>query len=134
MQIDGQCHCGNVTYRAEIDPENVGICHCTDCQRLTGSPFRVTVSTPRDKLHLTGSPPKSYVKYGDNGRVRHQFFCPDCGAPVLTTGEGMDADTWGVRWGSINQREALLPKHQSWRRSSVLWLDSIGALPGSETE
>jgi hypothetical protein len=43
MHIDGQCHCGRVTYQAEIDPERVSICHCTDCQALTGSPYRVTV-------------------------------------------------------------------------------------------
>jgi hypothetical protein len=42
MNIDGQCHCGRVTYQADIDPEGVSICHCTDCQRLTGSPYRVT--------------------------------------------------------------------------------------------
>jgi hypothetical protein len=43
MHIDGQCHCGRVTYQADIDPERVSICHCTDCQTLTGSPYRVTV-------------------------------------------------------------------------------------------
>jgi len=42
MEIDGQCHCGRVTYRADIDPAKVSICHCTDCQNLTGSPYRVT--------------------------------------------------------------------------------------------
>ena len=29
MQIDGQCHCGKITYEAEIDPEAVSVCHCT---------------------------------------------------------------------------------------------------------
>ena len=43
MEIDGQCHCGRVTFQADIDPANVSICHCTDCQNLTGSPYRVTV-------------------------------------------------------------------------------------------
>lgn len=43
MRIDGQCHCGRVRYVADIAPEQVSICHCTDCQSLTGSAFRVTV-------------------------------------------------------------------------------------------
>jgi hypothetical protein len=68
MRITGQCHCGYVTYEAVIDPLAVGICHCTDCQRLTGSPFRVTARADRDALRLTGNPPNIYRKRGDNGR------------------------------------------------------------------
>jgi hypothetical protein len=40
MKIDGQCHCGMVSFEATIDPARVSVCHCTDCQTLTGSPFR----------------------------------------------------------------------------------------------
>jgi hypothetical protein len=36
MKIDGRCHCGYITYEAEIDPEKVMICHCADCQTLSG--------------------------------------------------------------------------------------------------
>ena len=44
MKIDGSCHCGAIRYEAEVDPGGVSICHCTDCQKLTGSAFRVTVA------------------------------------------------------------------------------------------
>jgi hypothetical protein len=80
MHIDGQCHCGRVTYQAEIDPERVSICHCTDCQTLTGSPYRVTVICSGDQIRITGKPPKTYAKAGDNGRTRVEHFCPDCGS------------------------------------------------------
>ena len=40
MKIDGGCHCGYITYEATIDSEQIGICHCTDCQTLSGSAFR----------------------------------------------------------------------------------------------
>lgn len=55
MHIDGQCHCGHVRYEAEIDPSRVSICHCTDCQRLTGSAFRVTAITPTANVRLTAN-------------------------------------------------------------------------------
>ena len=42
MKIDGACHCGAIAYQAEIDPQRVRLCHCTDCQVLTGSAFRFT--------------------------------------------------------------------------------------------
>ncbi|BAL76446.1 hypothetical protein S23_32430 [Bradyrhizobium cosmicum] len=32
MQIDGQCHCGQINFEAEIDPEAISVCHCRDCQ------------------------------------------------------------------------------------------------------
>src|SRR5688572_6439851 len=94
MKIDGQCHCGYVTYEAEIDPERVSVCHCTDCQTLTGSPYRVSVSTSRESIVLTGNSPKTYVKIAENGRRRLQLFCPECGSPVFVTGEGADAEQW----------------------------------------
>ena len=35
MKIQGGCHCGGITYEAEIDLENVRIRHCTDCGAQT---------------------------------------------------------------------------------------------------
>lgn len=132
MHIDGQCHCGYVKYQAEIDPGKVTICHCTDCQRLTGSAYRVTAITPTSNLQLTANPPKVYKKYGDNGRPRLQSFCPECGSPLFTSGEGDDAATTGIRVGTINQRRELKPSRQIWCRSALPWVDDIGGLPGAE--
>jgi hypothetical protein len=83
MQIDGQCHCGRVTYQAEIYPKKVSICHCTDCQQLTGSPYRVTVICSAERVRMNGNAPKIYAKKSDNGRMRFQHFCGDCGSPIV---------------------------------------------------
>src|SRR5205814_3632603 len=61
MKIHGGCHCGKVRYEAHIDPEKIGICHCADCQRLTGSAFSVFVPVPREHVRLTGEL-RVYVK------------------------------------------------------------------------
>ena len=37
MEVEGSCHCGQVTYRATVDPDKASLCHCTDCQTLSGS-------------------------------------------------------------------------------------------------
>ena len=134
MHIDGSCHCGHVAYEAEIDPEDVSICHCTDCQQLTGSAFRVTAITRAEKVRQTGSEPKLYRKFGENGRPRLQYFCPECGSPLFTTGEGDDAMWWGIRVGTIRQRRELLPRRQIWHRSALPWLNSLNDLPAIETE
>lgn len=121
MKIDGQCHCGYVTYEAEIDPEQVVICHCTDCQKLTGSPYRVTVRTSPGDVRLTGGAPKVYVKTAASGRKRLLSFCPECGSPLFSSGEDAENTPWGIRWGSINQRRDLTPKRQIWCSSAAPW-------------
>jgi len=134
MKIDGACHCGHVTYEATIDPARVGICHCTDCQTLTGAAYRVTVTTERENLTLAGGAPKVYEKISERGRKRLQYFCPECGSPILVTGEGDDAATWGIRWGSIRQRRELAPRRQMWTSSALPWVDHVGELPGAPGE
>jgi hypothetical protein len=67
MKIDGRCHCGYITYEAEIDPEKVMICHCIDCQTLSGSAFRTVVFTHEDTFKLLSGELKIYVKTGERG-------------------------------------------------------------------
>jgi hypothetical protein len=129
MRIDGQCHCGAIRYRAEIDPKRVVICHCTDCQAFSGSAFRVSVSSPRDALEVEGEP-KTYVKLAESGRRRLQQFCGDCGAALFASGDGEAAKVVGIRWGSVRQRRELIPTHQTWRRSAPNW---VCAFEGLET-
>jgi|SRR6516164_5262900 hypothetical protein len=129
MHVDGQCHCGRVTFEAEIDPQVVSICHCTDCQVLTGSPYRVTVLCSGSRIHTRGSP-KIYAKIGDNGRTRYQHFCGECGSPLFWSGEGEHTDEWGIRWGAIRQRDSLRPARQIWCRSALPWLNEVMGLPG----
>jgi hypothetical protein len=129
MRVDGGCHCGAVTFEAEIKPTRVSICHCTDCQSLTGSPFRVTAICSVEQVRVTAGVPKIYCKLGDNGLRRDQHFCGDCGAPLFTSGEG-GPDDFGIRWGSIRQRDQLPPRRQIWCASAVPWIDAITALPG----
>ena len=116
--------------RPRIDPEAVSVCHCTDCQALTGSPFRVTAICGAADVKLIAGAPRVYGKRGDNGRMRFQHFCADCGSPLFTSGEGDQADDWGIRWGSIRQRDQLRPVRQIWCQSAAVWIDAVPLLPG----
>ncbi|WP_064693526.1 GFA family protein [Rhizobium aegyptiacum] len=132
MHITGGCHCGAIRYQAEIDPERVSICHCTDCQRLTGSAYRVTAPARSESFMLISGEPRSYAKYGDSGALSRQFFCSTCGSPLYRTdGEG---SAIGIRVGSIDQRRALAPKKQIWCRSALPWAENIEPLPRFDGE
>ena len=76
MKIDGRCHCGYITYEAEIDPEKVMICHCADCQTLSGSAFRTVVFTREDTFKLLSGELKIYVKIGESGTKEATILLP----------------------------------------------------------
>lgn len=131
MKIDGRCHCGAISYEAEIDPAKVLICHCTDCQSLSGSAFRVSVPADGDSFRLKSGKLKVYVKTADSGTHREQAFCPDCGSPIYASAVG-GKPPLSIRVGSIRQRDELIPRKQVWFRSAQRWLPRLGAIAKHE--
>jgi len=134
MKIDGRCHCGYIAYEADVDPEKVMLCHCADCQTLSGSAFRTVVFTRENTFKLLSGELKIYVKTGESGTKRPQSFCPECGTPIYssTTGEGPKVHV--IRVGTVSQRDQLIPKLQLWCRSSQRWLHDLGSIPKLETQ
>jgi hypothetical protein len=128
MRIEGGCHCGHITYRAEVDPADVIICHCTDCQKLSGTAFRTVVFAAEKDFVFLGAPPKVYVKTAESGRQREQTFCPECGSPIYSAPVGMEPRTLGIRLGTVSQRDELPPQSQYWSRSAQAWLGDISSM------
>jgi hypothetical protein len=132
MKIDGRCHCGFIAYEAEIDPEKVAICHCTDCQTLTGSAFRTFARSQEDGFRLLSGDPKTYMKTGESGARRLHAFCPECGTPMYSTSEGNGSKVYSIRVGTSRQRYELVPRRQIWCRSAQPWIADLGSFPSSE--
>ena len=135
MKIEGSCVCGNVHLEGEADPSKTQICHCTDCQRGSGSAFRISILTPGDSLKMTGRY-STYVKTtADSGTPRVQAFCPHCGTHLYSTtqGEGQQP-TYMVRVGILNQRDQLIPQKQNWFRSARSWVLNIDGIPKNEKQ
>jgi hypothetical protein len=120
MKVEGACHCGNISYAAEVDPDTLRICHCTDCQTLAGSAYRANISAPSETFRLLKGDPKIYIKTGDSGAKRAHAFCADCGTPIYAAAI-KDTPTYSLRIGAIKQRAKLIPTRQFWRRSALPW-------------
>ena len=134
MKIDGRCHCGAIAYEAETDPEKVAICHCTDCQTLSGSAFRTVVATHEGTFRLLSGDPKIYVKTAESGTPRQQAFCPNCGTPIYSTSVEGAPRIHFIRLGTVRQRRELVPQAQIWSRSALPWLDRIPAIRAVEKQ
>jgi hypothetical protein len=133
MPVTGQCHCGQIANEALVDPERVTICHCTDCQRLTGTAYRVTVPAPTASFRVLRGTVTTYVKTGSSGRQRVHGFCPQCGSPIWSAA-AQDPPTYGLRVGTLDQRADLPPKKRIWCRSALAWSESVAGVPGVATE
>ena len=129
MNITGGCHCGKITYEAKLDLDNVVICHCTDCQSLSGSAFRTVAMSEKGAFKFLSGDPKRYVKTGDSGNKREQAFCSDCGSPIYSSSVGDGAKQYGIRLGTVDQRNQITPKKQKWIGSSQSWTQEMSSLP-----
>ena len=132
MDIHGRCHCGKITYEAKIDPDHVGICHCTDCQTMSGAPYRVNVPVRAADFTLHGTPAE-YIKMPDSGKPRIQAFCPTCGTALYAVSVD-DRSSYNLRLGAILERAELPPRRRKWCRSALPWSENIEALPQSEKQ
>ncbi len=135
MKVEGQCHCGEITFSAEVNPDQVVVCHCSDCQALSGSPYRTVVLANEGTFRIERGNPKIYVKTIDKGDRLAQAFCPECGSPVYSGPVGEAAQQFiAIRVGLIKQKDQLKPTKQIWCRSSLDWVQDLSNVPRLETE
>ena len=126
MKIDGACLCGDITWEAEIDPDKVGICHCTQCQVNGASAFQWAVQVPTEQFRLVSGELRAFVKTAESGNQRALSFCPNCGTTIHGGNAGA-SEFLSLRLGGCNQRHQLTPQSQVWHRSAQPWAQDLQA-------
>ena len=134
MKIDGRCHCGDVSFEAEADPETTTVCNCTDCQTISGAPLRAVIATRPGAFVLLSGKLTEYRKTADSGNVRVQAFCPQCGTAIYSTSTGDEPKVYAVRLGALRQRNELVPRQQIFVRSQQPWVSDLNSIRKFDTE
>ena len=131
MRIDGACHCGNISYEAEIDPEAVIICHCTDCQTNSATAFRYGVLVAAADFKLLTGTPKRYLKTAESGRQRALAFCGDCGTQL-----SFESPKWtiNIAIGAFDHPEKIVPALQIGLDTKLPYVDGLADLPDRPPE
>src|ERR1700680_5148613 len=75
------CCCGSLRVEANGDPVLVHVCHCTECQRRTGSVFGISSFFHKSEVQTSG-PSRVYVREGQEGRKLLFHVCPEWGTTV----------------------------------------------------
>jgi hypothetical protein len=132
MIVHGRCHCGAIAYEAEVEAGNVNICHCLDCQTLTGSAFRANIQAPAASFRLLEGVPRRYIKTVDSGAKRVHALCETCGGPVYSC-DPESPKTYSLRIGALDERDQLgSPARQIWTKRRLPWVPAIGNVPEIE--
>jgi len=117
----GGCLCGLIRYRLTDEPLTLYACHCTDCQRRTGSAFALSMPVFKSGLDLLKGEPRTYAVTLSDGRQKHGTFCGECGTRL-----------WGeppkfpqvvvVQPGTLDDTTWLQPIGHIWTRSAQPWI------------
>jgi hypothetical protein len=121
------CACGAMHLTARGDPVRMGLCHCADCQRRTGSVFGIQAWFPKGAVTVTRGAPKIYVRTADSGRTIDFRFCPECGTTLWWTSE-QRPDLIGVAAGTFVDKTLPAPGFSSFERHRPAWTRHLDAL------
>jgi len=119
----GGCLCGAVRYRVTLPPQRGSVCHCTFCQRRTGSACGFgAYFREEDVEFLQPGERRVYEHRSDEtGRWLRIEFCTTCGTQVTWTIEaapGMRA----IGVGTLDNPKAIEIKRFGWFRSAHPWV------------
>ena len=115
MNVDGKCLCGQIEFKADIDPTTTTICHCTDCQINSGTAFGYVVGAVNDSFKLLRGKLSFYTKVADSGEKRELSFCGVCGTRIYARPIDGKSGFFGFRGGAIRLSWILRPKWEAMR-------------------
>ncbi|PBC09662.1 aldehyde-activating protein [Mesorhizobium sp. WSM3859] len=108
----GGCLCGAARYVVAGEPLRVGLCHCTDCKRTSGSAYAAFAVWPRS----------AYQGTGKLGTFKGRSFCPMCGSRVVSLRD----DEAEIMVGSLDTAPSdLIPSYELWTPRREGWLHNL---------
>jgi len=125
-QITGGCLCGKVRYSADGEPAFVGVCHCRNCQKETGSAFCTVVGIPQTALSMQGDL-TTFNDKGDSGKTLFRRFCPICGSTVMEQAEAMP-DLVMLTVGTLDDPSWVRPTMEIYCDSAQPWVQLGGEM------
>jgi hypothetical protein len=119
--LEGGCSCGQVRYRVSGPPIVVHCCHCTLCQRQTGTAFVLNAIIETDRLALLGEAPVRFEMPTESGRPHGIYRCRACAIAVWSEYGGVSTVRF-VRVGTLDDPKATPPDVHIYIRSKLPWV------------
>jgi hypothetical protein len=127
-ELEGRCSCGAVRFRMKSAPMFVHCCHCTDCQRQTGSAFVLNALIEADRVEILSGETEPVTMPTESGLPHDIFRCPACRTAVWSTYGGRTKIRF-VRVGTLENPAALSPDVHIYTRSKLAWVTLPAGVP-----
>lgn len=120
IPLAGSCLCGAIRYTVNAPVSELRACHCTHCQKTSGTGGSVNAVVPSSAFNITQGTPKRYDAKAESGRTLHRYFCGDCGSPIYSQ-RATNAEVVVVRAGGFDNAEGMTIAANIWTRSARPW-------------
>jgi hypothetical protein len=120
--MDGGCTCGAVRYRLEGRPLVVHACHCTWCQRETGTAHALNALYEAERVALLGEAPEMIETPSASGKGQKVLRCPHCKVAVWSNYPGAGPAVRFVRVGTMDEPAVCPPDIHIFTSTKLPWV------------
>lgn len=120
--LTGGCACEALRFRLTSAPLFVHCCHCTACQRETGSAFALNALIETDRIQLSGGEPLRVTVPSESGSGQQMIRCGACGVTLWSHYGSAREKIAFLRVGTLDRASAITPDIHIYTRSKQPWV------------
>ncbi|MGE0026990.1 MAG: GFA family protein [Thermoleophilia bacterium] len=117
-RLTGGCACGAVRFVIDGPLGRATYCHCTRCQRRTGTAASANARVPPDGLRITSGEDRTGAWEPEGGWAK--LFCRDCGSALFSR-DPRRPERMGVRLGTIDGDPGVRPSGHQFTDYAAPW-------------
>jgi len=118
LPLTGGCLCGAVRFEVTEPLVSAGYCHCTRCQRRTGTAASAQARIAPGSLRILSGDELIRAYEPPNGFAKH--FCSACGSALWSRGRD-DPEIVSVRLGAFDGDPGIRPSARSFVAYAAPW-------------
>jgi hypothetical protein len=118
LPLKGGCLCGGVRFEVTEAPSRAGYCHCTRCQRRTGTAASPQARIERGSLRITRGEELIRAYEPDDGFAK--LFCSECGS-ALWSRHPEDPEVISIRLGAFDRDPGVRPSYRQFVAYAAPW-------------
>lgn len=119
--VTGGCLCGQIRYTISQPVEKIIACHCTHCQKTSGSGASYNTPVAASAFAITAGTPKLFADKADSGNILNRYFCGNCGSSLYSQ-RTKTPEMIIVKTGTLDDSNQMKLVMNIWTKSARPWM------------